>query len=53
MNRSPLYLTEADVARLVTVGDAIAVLEQAFAAWHDAGTTNLTRQRAAGIAEFA
>src|ERR1019366_6968860 len=25
MNRSPLYLTEADVARLVTVGDAIAV----------------------------
>ena len=46
MNRSPLYLTEADVARLVTVGDAIAVLEQAFATWHDAGTTNLTRQRA-------
>jgi ornithine cyclodeaminase/alanine dehydrogenase-like protein (mu-crystallin family) len=46
MNLSPLYLTEADVLRLVTVGDAIAVLEQAFATWHDAGTTNLTRQRA-------
>jgi len=46
MNLSPLYLTEADVARLVTVGDAIAVLEQAFTTWHDAGTTNLARQRA-------
>jgi ornithine cyclodeaminase/alanine dehydrogenase len=45
MNHPP-YLTEADVARLVTVGDAIAVLEQAFATWHDAGTTNLPRQRA-------
>jgi len=46
MNGSPLYLTEEDVARLVTTGDAIAVLEQAFAAWHDAATKNLPRQRA-------
>ena len=30
MNRSPLYLTEADVARLVTVGDAIAVSNRAY-----------------------
>jgi ornithine cyclodeaminase/alanine dehydrogenase len=42
----PLYLTEADVARLVTVEDAIAVLEEAFALWRDPGTTNLPRQRA-------
>ena len=42
----PLYLTEADVARLVTVKDAIAVLEETFALWHDPGTTNLPRQRA-------
>jgi ornithine cyclodeaminase/alanine dehydrogenase-like protein (mu-crystallin family) len=42
-----LYLTEADVGRLVTVGDAIAVLEQVFASWGDRGTTNLPRQRAA------
>jgi len=41
-----LYLTEADVARLATVEDAIAVLEEAFALWHDPGTTNLSRQRA-------
>src|SRR4029453_3691189 len=42
----PLYLTEADVARLVTVKDAIAVLEETFVLWHDPGTTNLPRQRA-------
>src|SRR5262249_18284818 len=42
----PLYLTEADVARLVTVKDAIAVLEETFAVWRDPGTTNLPRQRA-------
>jgi ornithine cyclodeaminase/alanine dehydrogenase len=41
-----LYLTEADVARLVTVTDALAVLEEAFALWRDPGTTNLPRQRA-------
>jgi ornithine cyclodeaminase/alanine dehydrogenase-like protein (mu-crystallin family) len=42
----PLYLTEADVARLVTVEDAIAVLEEAFALWRTPGTGNLPRQRA-------
>src|SRR5262249_21434605 len=42
----PIYLTEADVAHLVTVKDAIAVLEETFALWHDPGTTNLPRQRA-------
>jgi alanine dehydrogenase len=46
MTRSPLYLTEGDVARLVTVKDAIASLEEAFALWGDPGTTNLPRQRA-------
>jgi alanine dehydrogenase len=42
----PLYLTEDDVARLVTVQDAIAVLQELFADWHDPGTTNLPRRRA-------
>jgi ornithine cyclodeaminase/alanine dehydrogenase-like protein (mu-crystallin family) len=42
----PLYLTEADVARLVTVKDAIACLEDVFALWRDPGTNNLPRQRA-------
>ena len=46
MPQSPLYLTEADVARLVTVEDALASLQEAFAAWRDPGTTNLPRQRA-------
>src|SRR5665647_268720 len=46
MLHAPIYLTEADVARLVTVGDTIAVLKEAFATWNDNGTTNLTRQRA-------
>ncbi|MFL5042945.1 MAG: ornithine cyclodeaminase family protein [Xanthobacteraceae bacterium] len=40
------YLTEVDVARLVTVTDAIVVLEEAFALGRDPGTTNLPRQRA-------
>jgi alanine dehydrogenase len=40
------YLTEVDVARLVTVTDAIVMLEEAFALWRDPGTTNLPRQRA-------
>lgn len=43
---SPLYLTEADVARLVTVEDAIAALEEAFAAWRERGTANIPRGRA-------
>jgi len=46
MHTSPLYLTEADVGRLVSVEDALASLEEAFAFWRDPGTTNLPRQRA-------
>ncbi len=42
----PLYLTEDDVCRLVTVKDAIGTLEDLFAAWSDAATVNLPRQRA-------
>ena len=42
----PLYLTEAEVAELVTVKDAIDVLAETFALWRDDGTTNLPRQRA-------
>ncbi|MFZ0610026.1 MAG: ornithine cyclodeaminase family protein [Xanthobacteraceae bacterium] len=49
----PLYLTEDDVCRLVTVKDAIGTLEDLFAAWSDAATINLPRQRAqAGAAAF-
>ena len=33
MTTSPIYLTEADVGRLVTVKDAIATLEELFATW--------------------
>ena len=43
---APLYLTEADVCRLVTVKDAIATLEDLFATWSDPATVNLPRQRA-------
>jgi ornithine cyclodeaminase/alanine dehydrogenase-like protein (mu-crystallin family) len=43
---APLYLTEADVQRLVTVKDAVATLEQLFATWPDPATVNLPRQRA-------
>jgi ornithine cyclodeaminase/alanine dehydrogenase len=43
---SPIYLTEADVGRLVTVKDAIATLEELFAGWGQPGTANLPRQRA-------
>jgi alanine dehydrogenase len=42
----PLYITEAEVARLVTVRDAIAALEEMFAAWGDPLVQNLPRQRA-------
>ncbi len=42
----PLYLTEEDVRSLVTVEDAIAVLEGLFASWRDPATVNLPRQRA-------
>jgi len=43
---SPIYLTEEDVCRLVTVKDAIGVLEDLFATWSDPKTVNLPRQRA-------
>ena len=43
---SAIYLTEADVGRLVTVKDAIATLEELFAAWGAPTTANLPRQRA-------
>ena len=41
-----IYLTEADVGRLVTVKDAIAALEALFATWGQPSTSNLPRQRA-------
>jgi ornithine cyclodeaminase/alanine dehydrogenase len=47
MNERPLYLTEADVARLADIRDAVASLEEAFRAWRDPGTANMPRQRAA------
>jgi len=46
MNAAPIYITEAEVARLVTVKDAIAALDELFATWGSPGTTNLPRQRA-------
>jgi ornithine cyclodeaminase/alanine dehydrogenase len=46
MTAAPIYLTEADVGRLVTVKDAIGVLEELFASWGEGATANLPRQRA-------
>ena len=46
MSTSPIYLTETDVGRLVTVKDAISTLEALFATWGQPSTTNLPRQRA-------
>jgi ornithine cyclodeaminase/alanine dehydrogenase len=46
MTAAPIYLTEADVGRLVTVKDAIGVLEELFATWGQGTTANLPRQRA-------
>jgi alanine dehydrogenase len=46
MTTSPIYLTEAEVGRLVTVEDAIETLAAMFATWGDPGTTNLPRRRA-------
>src|SRR3954468_13503637 len=46
MTTAPIYLTEADVSRLVTVKDAIATLEELFATWGQPSTVNLPRQRA-------
>jgi alanine dehydrogenase len=45
-NKGPLYLTEADVQRLVSVKDAVAALEALFNTWADPATVNLPRQRA-------
>jgi alanine dehydrogenase len=44
--KTPLYLTEEDVQKLVAVKDAIACLEALFATWSDPSTINLPRQRA-------
>ena len=43
---SAIYLTEADVERLVTVKDAIGVLEELFATWGQPTTVNIPRRRA-------
>ncbi len=45
-SKRPIYLTEEDVCRLVTVKDAIATLEKLFATWDDPSTINIPRQRA-------
>ena len=42
----PIYLSESDVERLVTIKDAMAALEALFATWGQPSTTNLPRQRA-------
>ncbi len=44
--KAPIYLSEDDVRNLVTVKDAIAILEDLFATWSDPSTVNLPRQRA-------
>lgn len=41
-----LYLTEADVAELVTITDAITAVDECFADWSDPGTGNIARRRA-------
>jgi ornithine cyclodeaminase/alanine dehydrogenase-like protein (mu-crystallin family) len=46
MNAAPIYITEAEVARLVTVKDAIATLEELFATWGQPSTWNIPRRRA-------
>jgi alanine dehydrogenase len=46
MTNSAIYLTEADVGRLVTIKDAITTLEELFATWGEPSTSNLSRQRA-------
>jgi alanine dehydrogenase len=43
---SAIYLTEADVGRLVTVKDAIVALEELFATWGQPSTANIPRRRA-------
>ncbi len=44
--KQPLYLTEADVLRLVDVKDAMACLDGLFGSWGEASIANLPRQRA-------
>ncbi len=46
VRKAPLYLTEENVQTLVTVKDAISVLEHLFATWAEPSTLNLPRQRA-------
>lgn len=41
-----LYISEADVARLVTIEDAIAALDECFALWPELRQSNLPRGRA-------
>jgi ornithine cyclodeaminase/alanine dehydrogenase-like protein (mu-crystallin family) len=41
-----IYITEADLGRLVTVKDAIAALEELFASWGQLSTWNIPRRRA-------
>src|SRR5712691_11564510 len=43
---SAIYVTEAEVARLVTVEDALTTLDELFATWGQPTTSNLPRQRA-------
>ncbi|MET0923070.1 MAG: ornithine cyclodeaminase family protein [Xanthobacteraceae bacterium] len=43
---SAIYITEAEVARLVTVKDAIATLDELFATWGQPSTWNIPRRRA-------
>jgi ornithine cyclodeaminase/alanine dehydrogenase-like protein (mu-crystallin family) len=53
MATPPIYLTEDDVCRLVSVKDAIATLEELFATWSEPTTINMPRQRApAGKSAF-
>jgi ornithine cyclodeaminase/alanine dehydrogenase-like protein (mu-crystallin family) len=46
MNAAPIYITEAEVARLVTVKDAIATLDELFATWGQPSTWNIPHRRA-------
>jgi alanine dehydrogenase len=43
---APIYITEEDVQRLLTVKDALAALDECFAHWHDPDTGNIDRHRA-------
>jgi alanine dehydrogenase len=43
---APIYLTEEDVRRLLTVKDALEALEECFVHWGDPDTSNIDRHRA-------